>query len=244
MIGSVVLEQNLPQHIAIVMDGNGRWAESKGLPRIEGHRAGVATVKKIITSCLEKKIACLSLFAFSSENWSRPDEEVSFLMALFLESLKNEITELNFHGIKIVFTGDKSRLTASLQQKMSEAVDLTQHNQQLILNLVVNYGGKWDIVTAAKKMAAAARNNTLDLETVNESDFAKFLDTGFLKDPDLFIRTSGELRISNFFLWQLAYTELYFTEVHWPDFNEIEFEKALLSFANRQRRFGLVSRQC
>jgi undecaprenyl diphosphate synthase len=241
MVGRVVLEHKLPRHIAIVMDGNGRWAENRGLPRIEGHLAGVETVKKIIKSCVAKKIACLSLFAFSSENWSRPIEEVNFLMELFVESLRKEIAELNQHGIRICFTGDRESLSSILQKEMLEAEQLTRENHELILNIVVNYGGKWDIVTAARKMSQAVIKGELSLDEINESIFSQFLDTDGLPEPDLFIRTSGELRISNFFLWQLAYTELYFTEVHWPDFSEEELELALTSFSKRKRRFGQLS---
>ncbi|WP_028383698.1 polyprenyl diphosphate synthase [Legionella moravica] len=234
------MDYKLPQHIAIVMDGNGRWAENRGLARIEGHKAGVKTVKTMIKSCLEKKIGCLSLFAFSSENWARPIAEVNFLMELFVEALRNELAELNQHGIRIRFTGDREPLSSVLQKEMQEAELLTQNNQQLIVNVVVNYGGKWDIVTAAKKMSRAISNGTIALDEINESNFAQFLDTDGLPEPDLFIRTSGELRISNFFLWQLAYTELYFTEVHWPDFNNEELEFALDSFSKRKRRFGQI----
>ncbi|WP_058472455.1 polyprenyl diphosphate synthase [Legionella quateirensis] len=234
------MDSKLPQHIAIVMDGNGRWAENRGLARIEGHRAGVETVKKMIRSCLEKKIGCLSLFAFSSENWSRPIAEVNFLMELFVEALRKELAELNQHGIRIRFTGDREPLSPVLQKEMREAEFLTRDNQQLILNVVVNYGGKWDIVTAAKKMSRAVISGQVALDEINESNFAQFLDTDGLPEPDLFIRTSGELRISNFFLWQLAYTELYFTEVHWPDFNIEELELALESFSKRKRRFGQI----
>ena len=223
------------------MDGNGRWAESRGLPRIEGHKAGVESVKTMVRCCLEKKISCLSLFAFSSENWQRPIDEVNFLMGLFIEALKNELDELNQRGIQMHFTGDRSGLSLILQEQMAEAEDLTKNNQQLILNIVVNYGGKWDLVTAAKKMAQAVINGDLELTTIDEVVFNRFLDTFDLPDPDLFIRTSGELRISNFFLWQLAYTELYFTDIHWPDFCQKELELALESFSKRKRRFGQIS---
>jgi undecaprenyl diphosphate synthase len=236
------LDYNIPKHVAVVMDGNGRWAINKGLARIEGHKAGVLPVKKIIECCLKQKIACLSLFAFSSENWSRPVEEVNFLMELFIDSLKKEVIELNQHGIRMRFTGDRTPLTDLLQQKMREAEELTQNNQQLILNIVVNYGGKWDLLTAAKKMTTAVLNGDLALDDLNESNFAEFLDTDGLPEPDLFIRTSGELRISNFYLWQLAYTELYFTEVHWPDFDEQQFELALIAYHKRKRRFGQVEK--
>jgi undecaprenyl diphosphate synthase len=234
------LEDKIPQHIAIVMDGNGRWAESRGLPRIEGHKAGAESVKKMIRACMREKISCLSLFAFSSENWSRPVEEVSFLMELFMESLRKEVAELNQHGIRMRFTGDRSVLSKGLQQQMQEAERITANNKQLILNIVVNYGGKWDLVTAAKKITQAVSAGQFKLDEINEACFAKFLDTDGLPDPDLFIRTSGELRISNFFLWQLAYTELYFTEAHWPDFDEAELKLALKSFSKRKRRFGQV----
>lgn len=223
------------------MDGNGRWAESQGLPRIEGHKAGVESVRKMIRACMEKKVACLSLFAFSSENWARPMDEVSFLMGLFIESLRRELSELNENGVRMCFTGDRSLLSPALQQQMREAESVTANNAQLTLNIVVNYGGKWDLVTAAKKAAQAIAQGQLTLDELDEACFASYLDTANLPDPDLFIRTSGELRISNFFLWQLAYTELYFTDVHWPDFGEDELEKALASFSKRKRRFGQIS---
>lgn len=231
----------MPKHIAIVMDGNGRWAENRGLPRIEGHKAGVESVKKIIQSCVSKKIFCLSLFAFSSENWSRPVEEVNFLMELFIESLRKEVDELNQHGIRMRFSGDRSVLSPALQKQMQEAEVLTAKNNQLILNVVVNYGGKWDLVSAAKKITQAVLQGKLSVDEINESNFVHYLDTEGLPDPDLFIRTSGELRISNFFLWQLAYTELYFSEVHWPDFDESALELALSSFHKRKRRFGHIA---
>lgn len=188
-----------------------------------------------------KKVACLSLFAFSSENWARPMDEVSFLMELFIESLRRELSELNQNGVRMCFTGDRSLLSPTLQQQMREAESVTADNAQLTLNIVVNYGGKWDLVTAAKKAAQAIAQGQLTLDELDEARFASYLDTASLPEPDLFIRTSGELRISNFFLWQLAYTELYFTEVHWPDFGEEELEKALVSFSKRKRRFGQIS---
>lgn len=240
MVGRVVLNDKLPGHVAIVMDGNGRWAESRGMPRIEGHKAGAQSVKKLITSCIKKNIPFLSLFAFSSENWSRPIDEVNFLMGLFLNALQTEINELNQHGIRMRFTGDRIGLSPVLQQQMVEAEQLTQTNNRLTLNIVVNYGGKWDIVTAAKKIAGLVIQGRLSIDEITERVFAKHLDTAGLPEPDLFIRTSGELRISNFFLWQLAYTELYFTDVLWPDFDEQEFELALAAFEKRKRRFGLI----
>lgn len=234
------MDHRIPQHVAVVMDGNGRWAENQGLARIEGHKAGVGPVKTIIRSCIQHQIACLSLFAFSSENWSRPSEEVNFLMGLFIEALRRELAELNEHGINMRFTGDRSILSAQLQQSMAEAESVTKHNNKLILNIVVNYGGKWDVVNAAKKISRAVLNGDIVPDQIDETLFAQNLDTFGLPDPDLFIRTSGELRISNFYLWQLAYTELYFTETHWPDFDEHEFNLALAAFSKRKRRFGQV----
>ena len=241
MVGRVVLDFTIPQHVAIVMDGNGRWAQNRGLDRVDGHKAGVDPVKKIISFCLEKKIPYLSLFAFSSENWSRPIEEVNFLMELFIDALKNEMPQLHQHGIRMQFTGDRTPLSSLLQQQMRESETMTKENTGLVVNVVVNYGGKWDVLTAAKKMTQAVLKGDLSLDEINESQFASFLDTASLPDPDLFIRTSGELRISNFYLWQLAYTELYFTKVHWPDFDEQEFALALDAYRKRKRRFGRVN---
>ncbi|WP_115304981.1 MULTISPECIES: isoprenyl transferase [Legionella] len=233
----------LPQHIAIVMDGNGRWAESRGLLRVEGHRAGVEAVKTVIRCCLESQIPILSLFAFSSENWSRPENEVEFLMQLFIEALNHEVQELHQHGIQLKFTGDRGALSAALCEQMHAAEKLTENNERLTLNIVVNYGGKWDIVQATKAIAKKVCAGELMLDAIDEMALAEELSTQGLQDPDLFIRTSGEQRISNFFLWQLAYTELYFTEVHWPDFNADEFQKALASFSRRERRYGKTSQQ-
>lgn len=239
-MGRAVLDYKLPKHIAIVMDGNGRWAQNRGLARIEGHKAGVESVKTIIRSCIEKSIPCLSLFAFSSENWRRPADEVNFLMELFIAALQNELAELHQHGIQMRFTGDKSQLSPKLQEQMIEAQLLTKNNKALILNIVVNYGGKWDVLTAAKKMTQAVLDGALKIDEIDEEVFSQFLDTHGLPEPDLLIRTSGELRVSNFFLWQLAYTELYFTDVHWPDFSKQELDLALASFTKRKRRFGQV----
>jgi len=222
------------------MDGNGRWAESRGLARIEGHKVGVDTVKQTVKSCLKHNIGCLSLFAFSSENWSRPIEEVNFLMELFLQALQKEIAELNENGVRMRFTGDRAPLAPALQQQMLDAENMTRDNEKLILNVVVNYGGKWDVLTAAKQLAGAVLAGEIELESIDEAHFAQYLATDGLAEPDLLIRTSGELRISNFYLWQLAYTELYFTDVHWPDFNEKEFALALASFSKRKRRYGQV----
>ena len=225
------------------MDGNGRWAEKRGLPRIEGHRIGVDAVNVVVERCLQKKIPVLSLFAFSSENWARPAVEVDFLMQLFIHALGRELPKLHKNGVRMRFTGDRSQLSTALSAEMASSELLTSDNSQLILNIVLNYGGKWDIVQAAKTLASRVSDGMMLLEDIDESAFAALLNTHGLPDPDLFIRTSGEKRISNFFLWQLAYTELYFSEVHWPDFTDGEFDKALASFSRRKRRYGLIEKQ-
>ncbi|OGV47729.1 MAG: di-trans,poly-cis-decaprenylcistransferase [Legionellales bacterium RIFCSPHIGHO2_12_FULL_42_9] len=234
---------NVPQHVAIIMDGNGRWAESRGLMRFEGHIAGIKTVKTVIKCCLNTKIPVLSLFAFSSENWLRPAEEVDFLMQLFLETLQKEVQELNKNQICLRFTGDRLGLSPAIREQMHLAEELTAQNQALILNLALNYGGRWEIVRAARRIAEDIKAGNLDVDSINEQAFGQYLATGGLPDPDLFIRTSGETRISNFFLWQLAYTELYFSSTLWPDFTKEAFEKALVSFQERERRYGKTSQQ-
>lgn len=242
-IGRNGLNDLLPQHIAIVMDGNGRWAQSHGLLRVEGHRAGVEAVKTVIRCCLQAQIPILSLFAFSSENWSRPEKEVEFLMQLFIEALGQEVQELHQHGVRLRFTGDREALSPILQEQMQAAETLTLNNTRLVLNVVVNYGGKWDIVQAVKTIAKRVCAGELVPEAIDESIISQSLSTDGLPDPDLFIRTSGEQRVSNFFLWQLAYTELYFADVLWPDFTADEFKKALASFSQRERRYGKTSQQ-
>jgi undecaprenyl diphosphate synthase len=223
------------------MDGNGRWAANKGLLRVEGHRNGVDSVNAIIRCCLEHSVPVLSLFAFSSENWARPEAEVSFLMDLFLQALNKEVDELNKQGVSLRFTGCRKPLSPMLQEKMQQAEKLTENNHRLIVNVGINYGGRWDILEATKKIACMVRDGNLSLDAINEAVFIEALDTQGLPDPDLLIRTSGEQRLSNFFLWQTAYTELYFSEVHWPDFDKTEFEKALLSFSQRDRRYGKIT---
>ncbi len=239
-IGRVVLDLIVPKHVAVIMDGNGRWAELHHLPRVEGHKAGTEPVKMLVRLCLERKISYLSLFAFSSENWQRPAEEVNALMTLFIDSLETQVAELNERGVRLCFTGDRSALLPVLQARMAESEKVTQSNDDLTLNIVINYGGRWDIVNAAKKIIAKVQSHQLDVNAIDEALFERYLDTYGLPDPDLFIRTSGELRVSNFFLWQLAYTELYFSNVYWPDFNEQEFDDALTAFSQRQRRYGKV----
>ncbi|MFC3909708.1 polyprenyl diphosphate synthase [Legionella dresdenensis] len=237
------MDNRTPKHVAIVMDGNGRWALKQGLARAEGHRAGAEAVKAVIRGCVKHAIPVLSLFAFSSENWTRPEQEVSFLMQLFLKSLEKEVAELHQNGVCLRFTGCRENLSQDLQQQMQKAERLTLNNNRLILNIVINYGGRWDIVEAAKAIAAKVKANEISIADINEQVFGNALSMNDLPEPDLFIRTSGEQRISNFFLWQMAYTELYFTEVLWPDFTLEEFEGALSVFANRERRYGKTSQQ-
>ena len=215
------------------MDGNGRWAELHKKPRSAGHRAGGEAVQKIIKTAAESGIEVLSLFAFSTENWSRPKQEINNLMQLFLKGLQESTKKLHKNQIQIRFIGDLSRFSVKLRKQIQQAVALTKNNTGLKLVIAVNYGGQWDIVQAAQKLAQQKQK-------INAETFADCLATKNLPDPDLFIRTSGEQRISNFFLWQLAYTELYFTDVLWPDFDEQHFAQALEAYAKRKRRFGKI----
>ncbi len=225
------------------MDGNGRWAECRGLQRSEGHCAGVDVVKTIVKACVEKNIKTLSVWAFGSENWARPEAEVNFLMQLFVQALTREIAELHDNGVCLRFTGNREQLASALREHMKMAEELTAGNDKLTLNVVINYGGKWDIIRATKTLASRVAAGELAVDQIDEKLFAQQLAMSDLPDPDLFIRTGGELRISNFFLWQLAYTELYFTDAFWPDFTVAEFDKALAWFNSRERRFGKTSRQ-
>lgn len=225
------------------MDGNGRWAENRGLLRVEGHRAGVDAVRTVVRCCLEQGIAVLSLFAFSLENWSRPEVEVDYLMSLFIQALQKEVGQLCENGVQLRFSGDRRPLSEELQAQMGASEAITRENERLILNIAVNYSGKWDIVLAAKAFAKRVLDGEQSPEDLDEEMFSKGLCCSDLPEPDLLIRTSGEQRISNFFLWQLAYTELYFTQVHWPDFTAEEFNKSLANYRARERRYGLLSGQ-
>jgi undecaprenyl diphosphate synthase len=230
----------IPRHIAIIMDGNGRWAQQRGKPRLAGHRAGAHAVHKTIKAAIAAKIEILSLFAFSTENWRRPQKEVSSLMQLLLKGLQEETKKLHENQIQLKFIGDRQRFSAKLREQMQQAELLTQHNAGLKLIVAVNYGGQWDITQAAQQLAQQVIAGKIAPKEINTELFAQFLTTENLPNPDLFIRTSGEQRISNFFLWQLAYAELYFTNVLWPDFDEKELQRALKDFAKRKRRFGSV----
>lgn len=223
------------------MDGNGRWAQQQQKPRLEGHVAGLEAVRRTIEACLTEGIPVLSLFAFSSENWSRPTEEVQGLMKLFVSALRKEIQKLDDQHIALRFCGDWQQLPLELQQLMMETSERTQNHQRLILNIAINYGGRWDLVQAAKKIATHVQTQQLAISEIDEQCFESCLSTYPLAPPDLLIRTSGEQRISNFFLWQIAYTEFYFTDVLWPDFNATHLKEALLDYQSRQRRFGKTS---
>jgi undecaprenyl diphosphate synthase len=222
------------------MDGNGRWAKARNLPRVMGHKAGGKAAKEIITACAKRKIEALTLFAFSTENWQRPEVEVNFLMETFFSTLNKELPGLHKNKIKFRVIGDRNSLSKKLQTAIAKAEKLTANNRGMNLNLAINYSGRWDILQAVKKTIEQTLKNEVQLTDFNENSFQKYLSLADLPEPDLFIRTSGELRISNFMLWQLAYTELYFTDIFWPDFDENQLDTALLAFTNRQRRFGKI----
>ena len=233
----------VPTHVAIIMDGNGRWAKQRRLPRTAGHKEGVKTTQEIIKACGEAGIKYLTLFAFSSENWNRPKTEVSALMDLFLRSLENEVSNLAENGVRLKFLGQSDAFSKKLFQQMQHAEQLTKDNDKLFLNIAVNYGGKWDLLQATKKLIEQVQHGSLSLSDINESVLENELATGSMPAADLFIRTGGEQRISNFLLWQLAYTELYFSEALWPDFGLEELNKALDAYRLRQRRFGRTQEQ-
>lgn len=228
--------ENGPNHIAIIMDGNGRWAKEKGLPRVSGHKKAVDVVRNIIERSVHLGIKSLTLFAFSSENWSRPKEEVSFLMSLFFKVLNQEVNKLNKNGIKLKIIGNRELLSDRIIQLINSAEKITKNNNILNLNVAINYGGRQDIVNSAKKIISLG----FKPEDITEELFSKYLSLNEQTDPDLLIRTSGEQRISNFLLWQLSYSELYFTDVYWPDFSVEEFDKAIEVYKSRQRRYGGV----
>lgn len=232
---------SLPRHIAITMDGNGRWARGRGLPRIAGHKAGLAPVRMCISECSQRGVAALTLFAFSSENWGRPAEEVGSLMGLFLESLEREIAELDRQGVCMRFIGERRTLPVRLQARIAAAEERTAGNPGLKLQVAVSYGGRWDIVQAAQALARECAAGAIRPEEITEERFAHALTLAPLPDADLVIRTGGEQRVSNFLLWNLAYAELYFTSRLWPDFAVADLEEALQFFAQRERRFGLTA---
>jgi undecaprenyl diphosphate synthase len=233
----------LPLHVAIIMDGNGRWARQRGMDRIFGHHQGVNAVREIIEAAAELKIKYLTLYAFSTENWGRPDEEVSALMGIMVQSLNKETNTLIKNDIRLTAIGDVARLAADVRSRLTETIHLTSSSKGLNLIIAMSYSSRWEIVEAAKKLSAEINSGQIDQNNVTENNFEKHLTTYGVPDPELMIRTSGEIRISNFLLWQIAYTELYFTEILWPDFGKEEFYKAIIDFQRRERRFGKTSEQ-
>jgi undecaprenyl diphosphate synthase len=232
-----------PRHIAIIMDGNGRWAERRHRPRSLGHRAGAKAVQVCLEFCVKHSIECLTLFAFSSENWNRPAEEVGALMKLFMRMLDHEVEEMHRRGIRIHFIGDRSGFSETIREKMQHAETLTQHNPNLKLNIAASYGGRADIAHAARALAQDVAEGKLQPSDIDEALLGSRISLSDQPAPDLFIRTGGDVRISNFLLWQLAYTEMWFTETLWPDLDEITLQQAMNDFIQRERRFGLTSAQ-
>lgn len=232
--------RKLPRHVAIIMDGNGRWAQNRMLPRAAGHRAGARATRRIVRTARRRGIGYLTLFAFSSENWQRPDSEVALLMDLFRHTLKRELDELRQNNVRLRFIGDHARFPSGLRREMEEAEALTEDGSDLNLIIAAGYGGRWDILNATRELVTQAHAGRLSPDKVTCERFERCLSLAQVPDPDLFVRTGGECRISNFLLWNLAYTELYFTERLWPDFDAAAFDAALAWFGRRQRRFGRV----
>lgn len=230
----------VPRHIAVIMDGNGRWAKKRFLPRVAGHKVGVETVRNMVKQCVNLGVDYLTLFAFSSENWRRPEEEVTFLMGLFMEALKKEVAKLHKNNVRLIIIGNPAQFGAALCAEIEAAEHLTQNNTGLTLTIAANYGGRWDILQAVNAMQKANPSKSGEFA---EEDLTPYLAMHYAPEPDLFIRTGGEKRISNFLLWQLAYSELYFTDVLWPDFDDQAFQQAIQSYQQRERRFGRTSEQ-
>ncbi|MEM7552994.1 MAG: isoprenyl transferase [Cyanobacteria bacterium P01_A01_bin.84] len=232
--------QKLPQHVAVIMDGNGRWATKQGLPRIAGHRQGAKALKELLRCCKDWGIKTLTAYAFSTENWGRPIEEVDFLMLLFEKLLRRELVQMHKEGVKLSFIGDLSVLPGVLQQEIHRSVLATANNQGIHFNVAVNYGSRQEIARVCRQVAEMVKQGEMSPEDVNESLIEQNLYTAGMSEPDLLIRTSGEMRLSNFLLWQMAYAEMYFTETYWPDFDRVAFHQALLDYQSRERRFGKV----
>lgn len=235
-------KKRLPRHIAIIMDGNGRWAERRGLPRIEGHRAGIETVRKVVRACGELEIEVLTLYTFSFENWSRPRDEVLALMDLFKKVIKESLNELNKHGVRLMAIGRLNELPDGVKRELDKAIRITSGNNGLILNLALSYSGRGEIVDGVYRLVKDVLSGKCRIEEINEELFSKYLYNNQLPDPDLLIRTSGELRVSNFLLWQIAYTEIWVSSLLWPDFETKDLYSALLDYQRRERRFGRVSK--
>lgn len=233
----------IPQHVAIIMDGNGRWAKSKNLSRVFGHNEGVNSARDIVEASGQLGIKYLTLYTFSTENWKRPKTEVTLLMKLLIRSIRDETSRLNQNDVKLIATGDLENLPAVVLKELNEAMNTTKDNKLMTLNLALSYSGRWDILNAVKKIITEQNESKIDLESINEKVFSKYLVTKDIPDPDLLIRTGGEFRISNFLLWQLAYSEIYIDNNYWPDFKRGQYYKAISEYQKRERRFGLVSEQ-
>ncbi len=234
---------NALKHVCIIMDGNGRWAKKRFMPRFAGHKAGLSTLRKIVAGCVEEEIEVLTVFAFSSENWRRPEKEVGLLMELFATALIREVKKLHEHNVQLRIIGDLSAFSDKIRTLIVEAVSLTADNNGLVFNIAANYGGRWDIMQATQQVALKVKSGELSVDDIDENIIEQNLSLSGLPEPDLFIRTGGEKRVSNFILWQLAYCEFYFTDVLWPDFNKKIFLEAINSFHARQRRFGRTGDQ-
>jgi undecaprenyl diphosphate synthase len=233
----------IPKHIAVIMDGNGRWAKNRGLPRVSGHQRGIETVREAVEVCANLNVEHLTLYTFSKENWKRPKDEVSTLMRLIVKSLQNETDELHKNNIKLRAIGNIQSLPEIVQKELHQAMDKTKDNDRMALNLALSYSGRWDLVEAVKKIAELYKNDSVNKEAIDEELVSQNLVTSDIPDPDLMIRSGGELRVSNFLLWQIAYSEIYVTKVLWPDFNSETLFEAIRDFQNRERRFGQVSEQ-
>jgi len=234
---------SVPEHVAVIMDGNGRWAKQRALPRVAGHREGVNSVRDIVDACGQLGVKCLTLYAFSTENWKRPEREVSTLMRLLVKALKDETDKLYENNVRLTAIGDLESLPAGVQREILDAFERTKTNTGLNLNLALSYSGRWEITEAVKRMVADALAGRISVEDINESVVSSYLTTSAIPDPDLLIRTGGEFRLSNFLLYQLAYTEIYISKVFWPDFRRKHLYEAIRDFQKRERRFGLVSEQ-
>jgi undecaprenyl diphosphate synthase len=233
----------LPEHIAVIMDGNGRWAKSKGMPRVFGHRSGVKAVREITEAAAEIGVQFLTLYAFSTENWNRPTLEVDALMHLLVKTIEAEVKTLNKNDIRLVAIGDISKLPKKSYEALKKAMDDTKSNKRMTLCLALNYSSRWEIVNSTKRLAEAVKSGKIDVEDITVDTFSSFLATANMPDPELLIRTSGEKRISNYLLWQLAYTELHFLDLFWPDFRKKHLYESIIDFQNRERRFGKTSEQ-
>jgi undecaprenyl diphosphate synthase len=234
---------NIPKHIAVIMDGNGRWAQQQGHERLYGHNYGVESVREVLKAAKELKVNYLTLYAFSTENWNRPKEEVEGLMDLLIRTIAGEVDELNSKGIRLLTIGDTEGLPEGCRNELKKAIEITSHNTETSLILALNYSARWEIINATKNIAQRIKNGEIDLDAIDDKMFDDALTTAGIPDPELLIRTSGENRVSNFLLWQIAYSEFYFTDVLWPDFKKEDLYKAVVDYQSRERRFGLVSAQ-